>query len=183
MEDGNLIPWAQRSARVGLRVNWSFSGEGWPGWLPSAMSCTGRGTTNWSGRFRFMRAAIRLMGWRTASRTGSIPNSERGGEMKNFAAGSGKKQVPPLRFASVGMTDCGWRRGRPRLHLHGYLGRARTRVTSSGCSSAPIQSSTAAVTISLMRGSGNSRFSRNRSIRRCSPNSPKSFSGSVTPSV
>src|SRR5208282_4885118 len=105
MEDGNLIPWARRSARVGLRVNWSFSGEGCPGLLPSAMSYTGRDTTNWSGRFRFTPAAIRLMGWLTASRTGSIPNPERGGEMKNFAAGSGKKQVPPLRFAPVGMTE------------------------------------------------------------------------------
>jgi hypothetical protein len=64
-----------------------------------------------------------------------------------------------------------------------YLARARTRVTSSGCSLAPIQSSTAAVTISVMRGSAKSRFSRNKSISRCSPNSPKSFSGSVTPSV
>jgi hypothetical protein len=64
-----------------------------------------------------------------------------------------------------------------------HLARARTRVTSSGCSLAPIQSSTEAVTISLMRGNGNSRFSRNKSINRCSPNSPKSFSGSVTPSV
>ena len=33
-----------------------------------------------------------------------------------------------------------------------HLARARTRVTSSGCSSAPIQSSTAAVTISVIRG-------------------------------
>ena len=64
-----------------------------------------------------------------------------------------------------------------------YLALASTRVTSSGCLLAPIQSSTAAVTISLMRASGWSRFSRSSSIKRCSPNSPKSFSGSVTPSL
>ena len=43
--------------------------------------------------------------------------------------------------------------------------------------------STARVTIWLIWGRGRSRFSRTRSIRRCSPNSPKSFSGSVTPSL
>jgi hypothetical protein len=64
-----------------------------------------------------------------------------------------------------------------------YRARASTSVTSSGCSLSPIQSSTAVVTIWLIWGSGRWRFSRTRSIRRCSPNSPKSFSGSVTPSL
>jgi hypothetical protein len=64
-----------------------------------------------------------------------------------------------------------------------YLALARTSVTSSGCSLSPIQSSTAVVTIWLICGSGKSRFSRTRSINLCSPNSPKSFSGSVTPSL
>ena len=64
-----------------------------------------------------------------------------------------------------------------------YRARASTSVTSSGCSLSPIQLSTARVTIWLISGRGNSRLSRTRSIRRCSPNSPKSFSGSVTPSL
>ena len=56
-------------------------------------------------------------------------------------------------------------------------------VMSSGCSLAPIQSATDAVTISLIRPRGSSRCSQTRSISRCSPNPPKSFSGSVTPSA
>ena len=61
--------------------------------------------------------------------------------------------------------------------------RASTTVMSSGCSPPPIQSSTAATTSSAMRGSGRWRFSCTSSISRVSPNSPKSFSGSVTPSL
>ena len=41
----------------------------------------------------------------------------------------------------------------PRRTL-GYRARARTSVTSSGCSLSPIQSATAVVTISVMRSSG-----------------------------
>ncbi len=64
-----------------------------------------------------------------------------------------------------------------------YRARARTSVTSSGCSLSPIQFSTAVVTNWLIWGSGRFRLSLTRSISRCSPNSPKSFSGSVTPSL
>ena len=64
-----------------------------------------------------------------------------------------------------------------------YRARARTSVTSSGCSLSPIQFSTASITIWLISGRGRSRLSRTRSISRSSPNSPKSFSGSVTPSL
>jgi hypothetical protein len=71
----------------------------------------------------------------------------------------------------------------PHIRRCDYRPRARTRVMSSGCSLAPIQSSTAEVTISQIRASGRSRFFHTRSISRDSPNSPKSFSGSVTPSL
>jgi hypothetical protein len=69
-----------------------------------------------------------------------------------------------------------------RIRCH-YLARASTRVTSSGCSLSPIQSSTAMVTIWLICGSGKCRLLRTSSINRSSPNSPKSFSGSVMPSL
>jgi hypothetical protein len=64
-----------------------------------------------------------------------------------------------------------------------YRARASTSVTSSGCSLSPIQFSTAVVTNWLIWGNGRFRLSLTRSISRCSPNSPKSFSGSVTPSL
>ena len=64
-----------------------------------------------------------------------------------------------------------------------YRARASTSVTSSGCSLSPIQFSTAVVTNWLIWGNGRLRLSLTRSISRCSPNSPKSFSGSVTPSL
>ena len=64
-----------------------------------------------------------------------------------------------------------------------YRARASTRVTSSGCSPPAIQSVTAPVTSSLMRASDWSRCAWISSIRRSSPNSPNSFSGSVTPSL
>jgi hypothetical protein len=145
-----------------------FGGE-WRVWLASAISCTELSTTNLSGLFRFTVAAIRLMGWVTASLTARA-RVLGGNELISLRGSETAGPSTSLRF---GRDDRVW----------GYLARARTRVTSSGCSLAPIQSSTAAVTISVMRGSGKSRFSRNKSIRRCSPNSPKSFSGSVTPSV
>lgn len=69
------------------------------------------------------------------------------------------------------------------LHQFVQCARARTRVTSSGCSAEPIHSSTAAVTISEIRARGSCRFACRISSSRASPNSPNSFSGSVTPSL
>jgi hypothetical protein len=181
MEEGRWTRWRRRCVKVEQLASW-FSSEGeWRAWLGSAISCTELGTTNWSGPFRFMSVAILPMGWVTASltvRVGLIcwDNGQVGktqGPSTSLRSGRDDR-VLVLRF---GRDDRLWESWQT------YLARARTRVTSSGCSLAPIQSSTAAVTISVMRGSGKSRFSRNKSISRCSPNSPKSFSGSVTPSV
>jgi hypothetical protein len=72
---------------------------------------------------------------------------------------------------------------RGKLRTTGYRGRASTSVMSSGCSLSPIQSSTADVTAWLICTSGRCRFALTRSINRSSPNSPNSFSGSVTPSL
>ena len=76
----------------------------------------------------------------------------------------------------------GRREARPHISKV-YRARASTSVTSSGCSLSPIQFSTAVVTNWLIWGNGRLRLSLTRSISRCSPNSPKSFSGSVTPSL
>src|SRR5579864_1779958 len=86
-------------------------------------------------------------------------------------------EVSHTRMSAQGKADTGL------LDFYSYRARARTRVMSSGCSLSPIQSSTAEVTSSVISVRGSSRFSRTRSIKRCSPNSPKSFSGSVTPSL
>jgi len=64
-----------------------------------------------------------------------------------------------------------------------YTARANTTVQSSGCSLPPIQSSTLAMMMSLMRASDSSRFNCTSSVRRSTPNSPNSFSGSVMPSL
>jgi hypothetical protein len=179
MEEGRWIPWQRRCARVERLASW-FSSEGeWRVWLASAISCTELGTTNWSGLFRFTPVAIRLMGWVTASPTVRVGVGRN--ELISLRGSETAGPSTPLRFGRDDRVLV-LRSGRDD-RVFCYLARARTRVTSSGCSLAPIQSSTAAVTISVMRGSGKSRFSRNKSIRRCSPNSPKSFSGSVTPSV
>jgi hypothetical protein len=62
-------------------------------------------------------------------------------------------------------------------------GARQNQHVSSGCSTSPIQSSTTAVTSSVMRESGSDQRSRTSSISRSSPNSPMSFSGSVRPSL
>jgi hypothetical protein len=51
------------------------------------------------------------------------------------------------------------RNDRKDVQVPGHRALASTSVTSSGCSAPPIQSSTAAVTISEMRSSERSRFS------------------------
>jgi hypothetical protein len=165
--------WRNLFAIGARRVRWSSSEAEWQVLSPSVICCTKLDITEWNAHSLYMRVAIRPTEWFIV-----------------LSTVRGERRVPPLRFAPVGMTKlflfqidvARARTPAPTLGAD-YLARAKTSVTSSGCSLAPIQSSTAAVTISLIRGSGKPRFSRNKSISRCSPNSPKSFSGSVTPSL
>jgi hypothetical protein len=168
MAEGRWIPWLRHCARVERLGSWSFSEEEWLVWLGSAISCTELGTTTGAGF-----SGLRQWGFGVWGGLQLRPP---------LALGLGGDELISLRGAETAGPSTSLRSGRDD-RISCYLARARTRVTSSGCSLVPIQSSTAAVTISVMRGSGKSRFSRNKSIRRCSPNSPKSFSGSVTPSV
>jgi len=179
MAEGRWIPWLRHCARVERLGSWSFSEEEWLVWLGSAISCTELGTTTGAG---FSGLRQRRFGvWGGLQLRPPLWLGLRGNELISRGGGETAGPSTSLRFGGDDrvLVRCFGRDDR----VFCYLARARTRVTSSGCSLAPIQSSTAAVTISVMRGSGKSRFSRNKSINRCSPNSPKSFSGSVTPSV
>jgi len=121
-------------------------------------------------------------------RTGDLTQerNRESGQAKGQRRRANAASIRNLKRLVLGLTDSRFLScvKSPVRCIGSYRPRANTSVMSSGCSLGADPVVDRAVTISLMPWQRQvAGFSIPDRFRRCSPNSPKSFSGSVTPSL